>query len=294
MKYAITTPTGHIGSRVTELLLDAGKDVTLLVRDASKVSEFTSRGATATEGSLEDVDYVLRATAGADVLFWLSPPNYAAPDLRAYQNVLGDVAACAITENGIEYVVNLSSLGAQHSDGNGPVNGLHDIEQKLNATAANITHLRPTAFFENTLHSLGSVKESGAMYMPVSGATSVPMIATRDIGTYAAAVLTTLDWTGQRAQHLFGPKEYSHDEVAAIYTGILETPVAHVQVPAKAAKAAMTGMGLTEDLAGLYIELYESFGSGHFRAGVEEPDYRGETTFEEFAREVARPAYLSS
>ncbi len=294
MKYAITTPTGHIGARITELLLDAGRDVTLLVRDASKVSAFTARGATAVEGSLEDEEYVTRATAGATALFWLTPPNFGTPDLRAYQNRLGDIAAHAISENTIEYVVNLSSLGAHSSEGNGPVNGLHDVEQKLNATAAHITHLRPTSFYENTLNSLGSIKESGAMYLPISGAVSIPVIATRDIGTYAAAVLTTLDWTGQRAHHLYGPKELSHDDVAAAFEGILETPVAHVQVPPEAALAAMTGMGLTVDLAGQYVELYGSLGTGHFMSGCGEPDYRGDTTFEDFVREVARPAYLSS
>ena len=78
MKVAVTTPTGNIGRVVTDKLLDAGADVTLLVRDPGKVRAFTERGAETEAGSLDDGEYVKKATAGAECLFWVTPPNYAA------------------------------------------------------------------------------------------------------------------------------------------------------------------------------------------------------------------------
>jgi uncharacterized protein YbjT (DUF2867 family) len=291
MKYVITTPTGKIGSRVTRNLLQAGKDVTLLVRDKEKVAGFAEQGATVIEGDLEDETYVVNSTREADVLFWLTPPNYAIDDFRQYQNRLGENVAKAVRANNIEYVVNLSSTGAHLAFGNGPVNGLYDIEQRLDAVATNLTHLRPTAFYENLLGSLDTIKNAGALFLPVNGDATVPMIATSDIGDIASDVLLKLDWTGKRALHLWGPKETTHNEVAIALTGVLERKVNHVEVSDEQAHEALKGMGLTEDMTRQYIELYNSFSAGHFCSGIDQPELRGKTTFEQWARDVFRPAY---
>jgi uncharacterized protein YbjT (DUF2867 family) len=199
--------------------------------------------------------------------------------------------AAAIKANRIEYVVNLSSTGAHLPAGNGPVNGLHDIEQKINEVATHVTHLRPTAFFENLLNSLATIKEAGAIFLPTDGNAEVPMIATKDIGDIASSVLLSLDWSGQRALHLWGPKEYTHNEVSEAMTAILERPVAFVEVSNDQARGAMTGMGITEDMANLYVELYNAFASGHFFTAIGGAHIRGATTFEEWARTILRTAY---
>jgi uncharacterized protein YbjT (DUF2867 family) len=291
MNYTVTTPTGHIGSRITDNLLKAGKKVKVVARDRAKVADFVNRGATAVEGDLEDKEFLTQATAGTDVLFWLTPPNFTVQDFRAYQNNLGSNAASAIAENKIPYVVNLSSLGAHLANGNGPVNGLHDVEQAINEVAANVTHLRPTAFMENVLNSLGGVKQAGAIFLPVDGTTAIPMIASQDIGDFATEVMVYTTWTGKNVKHLWGPKEYSYNQVAKILTHVLEKEVNHVQVTPQQAKEAMTGMGLTEDLSDQYLELYNSLSEGTFTSGTDNPDSRGTTTFEEFARNTLRPIY---
>jgi len=291
MRYTVTTPTGHIGSRLTDNLLKAGKQVTVIARDVSKVASFANRGATVEQGDMGDEEFFARATARTDVLFWLTPPNYEVQDFRAYQNNLGSNAAKAITANSIPYVVNLSSLGAHLSYGNGPVNGLHDVEQTINEVAVNVTHLRPTAFMENVLNSLGGIKQAGAIFLPIDGTKSIPMIASQDIGDYAAEVMLDKTWSGKNVKHLWGPKEYSYNDIATILTHVLEREVNHIQVSHEQAKEAMTGMGLTDDLSNQYLELYRSLGAGTFMSGTDSPDRRGGTTFEEFARNTLRPIY---
>lgn len=290
MSIAITTPTGHIGSRLTEKLLDAGAEVTLLARNPDKVAAFAARGAKVLQGSLEDEAFVVEATRGARALFWLTPPNFQTPDFRAYQRRLGAIAAKAIGANDIQRVVHLSSVGAQLGWGAGPVNGLHDIEKAINAMASNVTHLRPGAFMENALMSLDTIKTAGAVFMPVSGTSRVPMVATRDIASAVAAILLDQTWSGVHTTTLYGPRELGYDDVAATLSEVLGKPVAHVRVTPEQARDAMLEMGLTADMAGQYLELYESFDTGRITQGLPtEPDLRGETTFEAFARSVIKP-----
>jgi uncharacterized protein YbjT (DUF2867 family) len=290
MSIVITTPTGHVGSKLTEKLLDAGAQVTLLARDPEKVAGFAARGAKVAEGSLEDEAFVVAATHGATALFWLTPPNFQTTDFRAYQRHLGAIAAKAIAANDIQRVVHLSSVGAQLGWGAGPVNGLHDIEKAINAVASHVTHLRPGAFMENVLMSLGTIKTAGAIFLPVPGGARIPMVATPDIATAAADILLDRGWSGVRAVMLYGPEELSYDDVAAILTRELGKPVAHVQVTPEQAREAMLGMGLAPDMVKDYLELYEAFGTGRIVQGLpDRPNLRGATTFEEFARTVIKP-----
>lgn len=296
MKIAITTPTGNIGSGLVEhLLKQGGHELTLLCRDPAKVKDFTSRGAKAEAGNLEDADYVRRATEGAEVLFWLSPPKLDAEDFRAYQNRLGDIAADAVRKNHIKRVVHLSSFGAQHADGTGPIAGLHDIEHKLNAAAkevgGNVTHLRPASFYENLFMSVPTIKSEGAMYMPIPGDLAFPMIATRDISAAAAEVISDESWSGINVRELLGPKDYSINDAAKIIGQVAGKPVKHVRVPYDAAKGAMQQMGLSENVAGKYVEMYQGLENG--KVAPEAP--RNEksntpTTLEDFAKAAIAPA----
>ena len=66
MKIAVTGPTGHIGSRLVQHLLDAGADLTLLVRNPDKLSTAVRNRVRVQQGTLEDQDFVRRAVQGAD------------------------------------------------------------------------------------------------------------------------------------------------------------------------------------------------------------------------------------
>ena len=129
MKITVTASTGNVGRPLTEKLLAAGAEVTLIARSPDKVKGFAERGARVVQGSVEDSGTVQAATEGADALFWLTPPSFTAEDWRAYQNSLGEVVAQAARSRPGMHVVNLSSVGAHLSEGTGPIKGLHDVEQ---------------------------------------------------------------------------------------------------------------------------------------------------------------------
>lgn len=290
MKIAIAAPTGNIGSKLTELLLDKGHQLTLLARDPSKVERFAQRGASVAQGSLADRYFVTGATSGVEALFWLTPPNYGAQDMRREQADFGRVAAEAVRTNRIPRVVNLSSYGAQNAEGAGPISGLHEVEKAIEQAAEDVTHLRPVSFMENVLNSLSTIKTAGAIYLPISGKTKTPLVATRDIAKVAALRLQDKSWTGRHALRVQGPDDLTFDGIAGALSRVAGRDVRHVQVSPDQARQALEGTGVSPDVASQFLEMYQAFESGLLESGG--PDLEKvttETTFEIFAKEILKP-----
>lgn len=290
MKIAVTTPTGNIGKVVTDELLKAGADVTLIARHPEKVQAFVDRGATVVQGSQDDKEFVIQATRGMDALFWLIPPDYASTDLRGFQNRIGEAGAAAIQANAIPRVVFLSSVGAHIPSGTGPVTGLYDVERLLEGVATHITHLRPSYFFENFLMQLEPIKSMGKIFLPVSGATRLAMIGTTDIGKATARRILDTTWTGKSVLGLLGPADLSFDEAAAAIGRGIGREVTHIQVSEDQARQAIRAMGLSEHVTEVFLELERSIESGLLRpAESRTSETTTPTTLEEFARDVIRP-----
>jgi len=290
MKIAVTTPTGHVGGAVSFFLLSAGANVRLLTRRPEKLKDFADRGAEILPGSQDDQEYVNHCTQGVDALLWVTPPGYGSDDVRAFQNRLGKVGAEAIRINRIPRVVNISSIGAQNSEGVGPIGGLHDVEQLLDEAAENILQLRPGFFYENYFWFLDGIRKMGKVFMPVSGSTRYPMLATRDIARVAADWLLNISWTGHVVRELHGPRELSFDEAAAALSEGLHREVRHVKVSPEQARQTMTETGMSDNAIDLMLELYDAIETR--RLTYVQPitaETRTSTELVDFAREVLLP-----
>jgi uncharacterized protein YbjT (DUF2867 family) len=292
MKIAITTPTGHVGSAVTDLLLDFGGDVRvkLLGRRPETLKRFADRGAEIFIGAQDDVHFLVEATQDVDALFWATPPGYGSDNVRAFQNRFGKAAATAIRTNEISRVVNLSSIGAQFASGVGPINGLHDIEYELDDAVSSITHLRPGFFFENLLWQLDSIKQWGRMSLPLSGSKRYPMIATRDIGRVAAMRLLDQKWIGHCIRELHGPADLCFDEVAGVLTEALGRKITYVKCDWDEARQFMLDNAISENAAELMLEMYQAVESGKLRTvQPRSTETTTSTTLDEFVHEVMLP-----
>src|SRR5579871_3892288 len=154
--FVITGATGHIGRRISELLLSKKKRVRVIGRNAEKLKPLADKGAEIFVGNVENEGDMTRGFTGAKAVFLMIPPNYGAEDFRKYQNLVSETYEKALRATGVRYVVNLSSIGAHRSDKLGPINGLYDHEQRLNKLAGvHVVHLRPVYFMENHFNSLG-------------------------------------------------------------------------------------------------------------------------------------------
>ncbi len=290
MAIVVTTPTGHIGRKIVEYLLDQNAEVAVIVRDPAKLAPEVRERAIVHQGDLYDTAFVQKVTEGADALFWLTPPNYTAPDWKASYVDSAASAVAAINANRLPYVIHLSSAGADRSSGFGPVSFLHLVENALNETDAHVLHLRPTYFYENYLSNLDTIKTHGAIYSPIPASISYPMIATKDIAAVAARRLQAKDWSGKEIMGLHGPAEQpTFGEAATIIGEAIGKPIQYIEVPLESVKPQLLQIGFSESVASIYPELLDALARNEQPAEPRTPETTTPTTLREWATETLRP-----
>src|SRR5262245_82509 len=257
MSIVITTPTGNIGNHTLKRLLQAGADVSVIVRQPEKLSDSVRKRVKVYQGSLTDSALVTKAFQGARAALWVTPPNITHPDAATYHSEMGAVAATAIKESKIPYVVNISSAGSQ-LDNAGPISGLGIVERRLNEVSENVIHLRPGFFMENYLLDLEAIKQDGAVYSLIPDDMSYPIIATQDIGDVAAELLLKLKWSGRSARGLLGPADLTFAEAARILSDSIGKPVKHVQITPDQAYQSFLGFGASPGFAKGLVEMYQA------------------------------------
>jgi len=292
--YIITGATGHTGSIAAEKLLAAGAKVRVIGREAKRLERFSRAGAEAVVADMTDAAALEAAFSGARAVYAVMPPNLSAPDVRAYQERLTDSLASAIRNNGVGYVVALSSTGADKTYGTGPVLGVHSLEKKLESIdGLNTLSLRCGYFLENLLPQIGIIQSLGFMAGPIRPDVPLPMIATSDIGDVAAESLAKLDFVGMQTLELLGARHVTNTEAAKIIgTAIGKPDLAYRQVPASALKPAMMQMGMSSDMVDQLMEMSEALNTGHMKSQeLRSARNTTATTLETYVAEVLAPAY---
>lgn len=276
--FAITGVTGNTGAIVAETLLAAGKPVRVIVRDAAKGAPWRARGAEVAVAALEDTAALTAALRGVDGAYLLVPPRLGSSDpLGENRAVVASIAA-AVKAAQLPHAVLLSSVGAQHADGVGPIQSVHHAEQVIGAVTA-LTAVRAAYFVENWAASLGALPQ-GILPTFTPKALAFPMVATRDIGRIAAAALVE-GGRGRRVIELAGPRDASPDDVAAVLAKLTGTSVAPAEAPLDAVVPTFTSFGISAQVAELYREMFAGIASGRVAWEGTEPTVRGTVSIDE-------------
>ena len=294
--YVVTGASGNTGRIVAESLLDAGKKVRVIGRSADRLQALVAKGAEPCVCDLTDRLALTKAFTGAEGVFAMIPPNPTSRDYRAFQDRVTEAIAAALEAAEVDYAVALSSFGADKKDKTGPVVGLHHLEQRLSQIGSlNVLFLRPGYFMENTLPQIGIIKSMGTTAGPLRGDLELPMIATQDIGEYAADALLNLEFTGQNTQELLGERDITMIECASIIGRSVDNPdLSYVQLPPAELRPAFINMGMSENVAGLILEMAEALNDGHMAALEERTD--GNTTptaYEMWVEDEFVPRFLA-
>ena len=202
-------------------------------------------------GDTNDAAFLTKAFRGADAVYTLLPTDPRAPDFRAEQDRQGETIVKAIRESGVRYVVALSSVGAELTEGTGVIAGLHAQEERLKKIEGiNVLLLRPVSFFENFYTSLALIKQEGINGDSVEADLAIPMVATRDIADAAAKALKARDWKGVVVRELLGPRDLSYAEATRIIGEKIGKPdLQYVQFSYADQAQATVQAGLSESFA---------------------------------------------
>jgi len=288
--YVILGATGNTGSIIADTLLSGRKKVRVVGRDAGRLQRFVRKGAEAFTGDVSDAVTLTKAFRGARAAYLMLPPITSRED----QERESDAIARAVTESGLRYAVHLSSYGAHVPEGTGPVAGLHSSEQKLNGiTGLNVLHLRAAYFMENNLAAIDMIHGMGLLGHALLPDLKLPMIATRDVGDYAAQRLLNLDFSGKQTRELLGERDLSMTEVTAgIARGIGKPDLHYAQFSYNQVQQALTQKGFSQKKAAVYIEMFEAINTGLLAAQELRSTVNSTpTSFDKFVQDVFTPAY---
>jgi uncharacterized protein YbjT (DUF2867 family) len=288
--YVILGASGNTGSIIANSLLSKGEKVRVIGRDAGRLQRFADKGAEAFTADLSDEAALTKAFSGARAAYLMLPPAKSREDQERESSAI----AKAAKESGLRYAVHLSSYGAQVSEGTGPVAGLHSSEQKLNAISdLNILHLRAAYFMENNLAAIDMIHGMGIFGNALLPDVKLPMIATRDVGDYAAQRLRHLDFSGKQTRELLGERDLSMTEATAVIAGGIGKPdLRYEQFPYDQVQQVLMQIGIPAEGAALYIEMYKAINAGVLAAlEARSPENSTPTSFEKFVQDVFAAAY---
>jgi uncharacterized protein YbjT (DUF2867 family) len=288
--YVILGAAGNTGSVIADTLLSARKKVRVVGRDRGRLLRFVRKGAEAFLGDVSDAVALIQAFSGAHAAYLMLPPITSRED----QERESDAIAQAVRESGLRYAVHLSSYGAHVPEGTGPVTGLHSSEQKLNAISGlEVLHVRAAYFMENHLAAIGMIRGMGIFGHALLPDLKLPMIATRDVGNYAAQRLLNMDFSGKQTRELLGERDLSMTEATAIIArGIGKPDLRYEQFPYEQVQQVLEQMGMPPKKAAVYIEMFRAINTGVLAAQEpRSPENRTATSFEQLVQDVFVPAY---
>ncbi len=258
--YVITGANGQTGSVVANTLLSRGQPVRVVLRRAEQAAAWRDRGADVCIADVSDEASLIKAFVDADAAYLMNPPAYQADDLLASAGQVHQAMINAAQHVGMQRVVPLSSVGAQHASGTGTILTTHDFETRLADSRLQVIVLRAANFIENWAWFVDGAVASGqlpSMFQPLDRA--LPMVSVRDIGSTAAALL---EESGTGIVELHGPEPYSPRDAAAELSRLTGRPIVAVAIPREAWTGNFRAAGYSDSAIAAFCELFDGFNNG--------------------------------
>ncbi|PSK87430.1 NAD(P)H-binding protein [Taibaiella chishuiensis] len=289
MKITISGSLGNIGKPLTQQLVAAGHEVTVISSEAARQPAIEALGAKAAIGSVADAHFLTQAISGADALFAMTPPNMGDADIVANTAAAGQAYADAIKASGLKRVVMLSSVGADYPEGTGPIRGLHLIEGIYSGLEdVAITYLRAGYFYTNFFNDVPMIQTAGIMGGNFPAAKSLPLVHPEDIATLAAEELTQPS-TGKKVRYAVSDVRTPADVAQVLGAAAGKPELPWVEFTDEQSLQGMTGAGLPGEMAGLYTEMGTAIRAGKLQADftAQGAPVAGKIKLEDFARDFA-------
>jgi NAD(P)H dehydrogenase (quinone) len=212
--------TGKTGRHTTELLLQHGHRVRVLVHRADDRSEkLAALGAETVTGDVHDLNALAAAMKGIEAAYFTYPIPPGLLDATA--NV-----AQAAAENQVGAIVNMSQISARREAASNAARQHWVAERLLDRSPAAVTHLRPTFFAEWLINFWDG---TGMLRLPLGDGHHAPVTAADQAKVIAAILKDPAPHAGQ-TYPLYGPVELNHYEIAETMTRVLGREVTYVPV----------------------------------------------------------------
>ena len=251
--FAVAGVSGRTGAATAEALLKQGQKVRVLVRREEQGAPWLQRHAEVAVTDLSDPASLARALEGMTGASLLLPPGDA-------QEAMLESIVTAVKTSGLKRLAFLSSVGAQHPSGTGPIVMLHRAEKALSHVPS-VTFVRAAYFVENWVASFLPALESGVLPFYGHVHLKFPQVCAHDIGVATANALVEAH-KGVKVVEVAGKESWSVEDVAEVVSSLLGTKVKAKEYPVEQAKAGLLQVGLPEARATAMAELYQAMARG--------------------------------
>jgi len=286
----ITTPTGDIGHRVLEHVLQSNAPVRVIARDPSRIPQQTRERIEVVQGSHGDAATIEKTLTGVDALFWLVPPDVTLDSVDEAYVGFTRPAAQALSKARVKRVVTISALGRGWSKEAGLVTSSIKADDLLASTGVALRVLAMPSFMDNLLGQAQTIRQKGMFFSPIDADFKVPTVATSDVAAIAANYLLDSTWTGQADVPVLGPEDLSPNQMAAILSDVLGRPIRYQQTTIDAFKSKMAGFGMSEAFAQGYADMMRAKNEGIDNIAPRAVAPETPTTFREWCEAVLKPA----
>lgn len=278
MNIVITGSLGNISKPLAIALIAKGHSVTVISSDPEKQKEIEAIGAKAAIGSIEDINFLTTAFAGADAAYCMIPFNFFEKDQAAYFKKIETNYVQAIKRNEIEKVVFLTGWAANVEDS--PL-----LNQLTDRT---VIELRPGSFYTNFYNDIKSIKEYGALMAGYGENDKIAFVSPNDIAETALVELTT-PFQGKKVRYV-ASEELTCNEAAKILGEAIGKP--ELKWIALLEEQLLNGLiqsGFPYQLAHSFVKMQMETHSGKtFENYLKNRPVLGKTKLKEFAKEFAK------
>jgi len=291
----VTTPTGAIGHQVLEGVLHSEEPIRVISRDPSRLPPRVRERIDVVQGSHSDITVVNKAFAGADVVFWLVPPDPRAKTVDAAYLDFTRPACAAFKTHGVKRVVGISALGrgtpaAAHA---GLVTASLKMDDLIASAGVHYRAVTNPSFMDNLLRQVESIKKQGLFSLPISGDLKQPSASTRDIAATATKLLLDRSWSGVGSVPILGPEDLSYNDMATIMSEVLGKSVRFQEMPGETFKERLLQRGMSEAMAQANLDMWVAYNDGLDTAEPRTPQSTTLTSFRQWCEEVLKPRVMA-
>lgn len=222
MNVLVTGASGFVGGRLVPALLDAGHEVSVLVRDRSRYD--APEGVTVYEGDVLDPDSLEGVMTDTDAVYYLvhamgSSGDFEERDRRGARNFMR-----AADSAGVDRLVYLSGLGIDSDDLSSHLRSRREVERVLATGGYDLTVLRAAIIIGAGSASFSIVRQIAVklpfMITPRWVGTRVQPIAVSDVVAYLTGVLDAPATAGGTYE-IGGPEVMTYREMLTTVGQIL-------------------------------------------------------------------------
>jgi uncharacterized protein YbjT (DUF2867 family) len=273
----VTGATGNIGSALIQKFVTAGIPVRALVRTPEKAQQIAASNVEIAIGDFTRPDSVSAALQSVEKLFLLSSLE---PNLPQLQHQAIQLAKQA----GVKHVVKLSAENADPQSALAIYRWHGEVEQYLEASGLDWTHLRPGYFMQNLLMSAATIQAQSSLFAVQDEITAA--IDARDIAAVAFEVLTESGHERQ-AYHLTGAEVLSFSDMLQQLEMVLGRKIQLVRLSPEDYRQGMVGGGLPEWLINCLMEMSGQIQTPIVKDSVSVITGRSPILFQQFAADYA-------